>query len=403
MEDPDDFDLDGVNGIPRCQRIGVGPTLGDGTQVMYFSHHGDGWVETPWLWTMHRSPTGVWTEVFSEANPDVLYEGLDWQADTLFVAAHASGVQIHDTDADGVPSLVTTLEGFDNALKLQADGDELWVSDQQDIKLVDISDPHAASIVATVATHARPRDIHLTADRIYIALGSSGLQVFDRHTHAQIALLELDGSAQAVDADDALVAVASWTHTRLYDARDFRLVGTENLETAFEQDLGVVLRGERIWALQWNGVVALDYHRGYVAADAWLAADLFSFDADTAAKILISVHNRGPLDLVVNAVATTDRAWTTSPDSLVVDPGGEGGIELSYTPTATGNSTLSLATNDPDAFENPLVVSLEADDGTRLDVGDKLTDSFAFLDPTGQNDLANLEGNVLVLAYFALF
>ena len=35
--------------------------------------------------------------------------------------------------------------------------------------------------------------------------------------------------------------------------------------------------------------------------------------------------------------------------------------------------------------------------------GDRLDESFAFLDPTGANQLAGLEGQVVVLAYFALF
>ena len=38
-----------------------------------------------------------------------------------------------------------------------------------------------------------------------------------------------------------------------------------------------------------------------------------------------------------------------------------------------------------------------------VDVGDKLTDAWAFLDPSGAGQLSGLEGKVIVLAYFALF
>ena len=61
---------------------------------------------------------------------------------------------------------------------------------------------------------------------------------------------------------------------------------------------------------------------------------------------------------------------------------------------------LTMATNDPDDYHADYQVPLAAISTDQLDVGDSLTSDFDFLDPGG---VSGLEGQVVVLAYFALF
>ena len=61
---------------------------------------------------------------------------------------------------------------------------------------------------------------------------------------------------------------------------------------------------------------------------------------------------------------------------------------------------LGLFTDDPDTYQAHYRLPLVAQDALALDVGDVLDEDYAFLDPEG---LAGLEGQVTVLAYFALF
>jgi len=80
-------------------------------------------------------------------------------------------------------------------------------------------------------------------------------------------------------------------------------------------------------------------------------------------------------------------------------------FEVAFTPPApeSGQGSLILHSDDPDSTQSPMSVLLVARDSPGLDVGDTLTEEFAFLDPAGSPDLSGLEGHVVVLAYFALF
>ena len=80
---------------------------------------------------------------------------------------------------------------------------------------------------------------------------------------------------------------------------------------------------------------------------------------------------------------------------------------MSFTPPRDPSfqlrESLTIHTNDPDAHQSPLELFLVSEVSDLIDEGDLLDQNFAFLDPTGQNQLENLRGKVLVLAYFALF
>jgi hypothetical protein len=118
----------------------------------------------------------------------------------------------------------------------------------------------------------------------------------------------------------------------------------------------------------------------------------------------VVVRNRGDLPLQIGEIKSTDDAFTPSAAALQVPPGQGDFFEVTYAPPASsGQQTLCLASNDPDPQDAVFKLGLLAQGNSRLGVGDALDDSFAFLDPSGQNQVAGLNGHVVVLAYFALF
>jgi len=393
----------------RCQRLDWGPTLADGTRVLYIAHHGDTWVITPHLSTLHVSPGGVLSTIDRIENPELLFEGLRWRDGRLYAAVHADGLRVYTTDAAGVPTLEGEVGGFANAARLDIEGDRLYATDADRIRVFELSDPAAPAPVGEAATAATPRDLDIDAGRAFVALGSDGVEVFELTEggleHAT--LLAIDGSAQAVAAENGLLAVAAWNHVQVRRADDLALLTTRKTRPydEYEQDFGVDLDGGVLHVGEWEGVHLLRYREGYVGADIWLTDDILNFWGDEPWSHTLYVSNRGPLPLCVSDAATSDpEVFSVSPAAFTVAPGVTERVSLTYTPPADGGAhSVSLSTNDPDPEQSPLVLPIYTADGSTLNVGDTLDEAFAFLDPSGEGDRAALDDHVLILAYFALF
>ncbi len=396
----------------RCQRIGVGPLLPGGERVFWLAHHGDSWVNTPSLQTWRITESDQIVQVDLIEDPGTRFEGLLYdERGFLYVATHDGGVRVYEVAEDGAPTIRRVLGGFDNAQKLARDGDRLFVTDETGVVVIDVTEPLAATVVGTVTTAGPPRDLAVGAGRLFAAKGARGVDVFDLDGDALpslVANLASAGSSQAVDVAEGRLAVADWSHVSVYDAATLGRLGSERTRPypRFEQDLGVAWTGDVLAVAEWEAVHLLRWRDGYVAPDAFVGEELLSFDAAEPSVQQIEVVNRGPLELELTSVGASDPAFVPSVEAAVVPPGGSLAIDVAYVPPAPEVSVQSLriVSNDPDVNENPRQVPLHAVDTSALDVGDSiLTEEFAWLDPTGDNDVANLEGRVLVLAYFALF
>ncbi|MCP4869226.1 MAG: hypothetical protein GY898_10965 [Proteobacteria bacterium] len=390
----------------RCQRIGVGPLRDDGARIFWLSHHGDGWIPTPNLITYHLSADDAVTVIDTIEDPEVNFEGLLEHDGFLFVAAHAAGLRVYTYDADGVPTFVHSIvEGFDNASKMAVHGDRLYVTDDDELIVVDITDPTAAAIVGSPLTSGAPRDVAVEGDRIFVAVGARGVDVFDVGPDGalvEVTNLPSDGSSQAVSTSDGVLAVADWSHASMYDVATLVRVGTERTRTFpfFEQDLGIVMTGDVAIVAEWEGMHLLRYAPGYVAPDLFVTDELLGFDAAEASTRTLDLRNRGPLDLVVSSMGVSDDAFTLSDTGLVVPAYDERSVDVTYAPPPPSGSaqTLRIISNDVDATDNPLQIPLHAIDSAGLDVGDSIDyEAFEFLGGEA------LEGKVVVLAYFALF
>jgi hypothetical protein len=394
----------------RCQRIGIGPRTGS-TQIFWLAHHGDSWVPEPSLQTWRLDQFDDLHHVDTLSEPGVRYEGLLFHDGVLYAAAHDGGLRIYSIDDEGQPTLQHVVGGFDNAQKIAAVGATLYITDDDDLLVVDASIPATASVVAEVAVTGSPRDVAASTDRVFVALGARGVDVFDVVDGQLVAAGNLPtmGSSQAVDVNDELLAIADWSHVSIHDADTLiRLGGERNTPYPhFEQDLGVALGLDRtLFVAEWEAVHVLGYRPGYVAPDIHVEGDLFSFPSEEELTRQVRVHNRGPLTLHVESIAVSDPAFAVSHAELSVPPATSTTFDLTYTPPPPDSSIHSIAirSDDPDPHQDLLQLPLHAVDTGAFDVGDSiLVEEFAFLDPTGQGDVANLQGHVLVLAYFALF
>jgi len=392
----------------RCQRAAWGESSEAG-HVLYLAHHGDSWVDTPFLQTWRIQPDGQAVQLDSIG--EALFEGLTWRDGFLYAATHAGGLHIYAAAGEAAPSFIKTVDGFDNAFKsaLSDDGDRLYVIDDELLRVVDVSIPAEAELVGVVELRSRGRDVHVRADRAYVALGGQGVDVFDLaspDTPVRLQTIALDGSAQAVHADGDLLAVAAWRYVALYDTRTLSLVATEEVRGAgeFEQDFGVDLRNGWLYVAEWERLHVLRWRPGYVAPDLWLTNEIFDLPVGEGGARLTRVVNRGPLPLQVRDIATSIPALSVSATSLDVEPGEQVDLELTYNPPADpGPEQITFTSNDVDPGQSVGAVTVRLADSARVDVGEPLGPEWGFLDPTGAGDVENLRGKVVFLAYFALF
>ncbi len=399
----------------RCQRVGIGPTLANGDRVVYLAHHGDTWVTTPFLKTFHRTTAGAMSPVHTIYDDKILFEGVRYHKGHVWVATHGGGVRIYAADAKGKPSYLKTIGGFTNAWKIEMQGDRAWVADGEGgLRVVDVASPKTAAIVQSLKTTALARDVDKNKARVYTALGGGGVDVFNRVANGKLNFafnVPPLGSTQAVSVDGGLLAVANWSHVAVYDSATLQLLGTEKVKLypQFEQDFGVFTSKGIVYTGEWEGLHTLQFKPGFVAPDLWVKEELVSFPPTKGATKAVLVHNRGLVDLEISKIQPADPAqFSVKPDKLVVKPGKAGVVEVTFNGGGAGdfniNSSLWMYTNDPDSGQSPfklmLIVSKQAGS---LNVGDPLPKSFGFLDPKGAGQLSGLKGNVVILAYFALF
>jgi len=394
-------------GIPRCQRAAIGPEE-DGARLVYFAHHGDTVEPTPTLWIVRVEEEGPGDIVDELREVGVLFEGLAVFDDHLWIATHADGVRVYELDELGRPIWIRSVRPFDNAQKIAVRGDFAYVTDQRRIQVLDASDPSAPVALGGVVTSGAPRDVAVDATHVFVALGADGVEVFRRDGSALIRerRLDLDGSAQAVEVHGDYVAIANWDHLALLERDGLDRVGGIRLKQQFEQTWGVAMTDDFVFAAEWFATHTLAIRPGFVAPELASETELLTFTAGQPDSRTVWFTNRGPLNALLGEVQSDHPAFEASLTETRVRPGDRAAVIVSYDPGGgdpPDRPRLALWSNDPSDTESPLPLALFAADTELLDVGDRLTEDFAFLDPTGQGELANLEGKVTLLEYFALF
>ena len=396
----------------RCQRIAFGSKTATGDQVLYLAHHGDTWVPSPFLSTHHLDVHGDVVTVGTLDEPGILYEGMAWTDGLLLVAAHGAGLRLYETDAQGLPTFSVALDGFQNATKIAVAGTYAYVADAQGgLKVVSFADPDAPEIVQSLPTNGKTADVIAHQGRVFVALGGSGVDVFDASDPGSLVLtdhIDTVGSVQAVAADGDLLALAAWSHVAVHSVSTLQLLGTEQVRSFphFDEILAVDVVGNNIFVGEWEGLHVLEYRQGRVGPDLWIEDELLAFDGDEAGARAVIMHNRGPLELEVTDIQAEDGgAWSVDKSAATIPPGEAAVVEVVYDPQGGpgGDSKIVFETNDPDAYQSPFELHLIAGSSSKIGVGDMLNSSFGFLDPTGGGQVANLQGSVVVLAYFALF
>ena len=407
--------------LTRCQNILAGGSTSDGQRVLYVSHHGDAYVPTGGLYVVQADPdTGHLAVTQSIEEIGTSFEGGTIVGDRLWIGLHGAGVRRYDIGPEGTLTEVDTLtEGFDNAWRMTHDGATLYVADGNDgLKIVD---PGTGAVIGAASTAGFAKDVVVTNGMAFVAASTLGVHVFDVSDPTSPTSLDVvftHGTALdvALFGGGQRVAVANLVDVTVIDASDPQSVQVVAVDRGTDKSgqtprhLSIGADDDIIAAGEWLGLGMLRWVDGPAGPEFHAERQTLSVggvDVGASADVAVNIVNRGPAQLeITSAVLQTD-VFTVSPTTLSIAAGEMLGLALTFTPSKAGevSETLTLTTNDPD--EQRVVIDVVGNPTSAgLNVGDALTDDFDFLDvasPAGDQEIGNLQGNVLLLAYFATF
>ena len=396
--------------FPRCQH--TSGTL-DGTGALdrvAFTNKGDELQPTPFVSVVEVS-TGA--ELGPFVSPGVSFEGVAMRDDLVFAAAHGDGLFILEVEAGDLVERAR-LDGFENAWGLELLGNTLVVADGTGgIKLVDVSDPTAPAFVGALDLPGASLDVEIDAatQLAYLAAGGSGVHVVDLAGPDLVTTIDTPGSALQVALAGERIYVADWNDVRLYDVADPAAVvalGKERpqVESAFPRVLGIAARDDAVFVGEWTKLWIYEPQFDVGAPDIQLSVRDVIFETtpvgETTSKAII-VENVGALPLEVSEIKIPG-PFTASPSSLVVAPGQASLVELLFTPVndTLESHTLTVCSNDIDEPERDVFVFGNPPPGGTT-IGGPAPETRVNLVEGGQLDVAELRGNVVLLAYFATF
>ena len=395
--------------FPRCQHVALDA---DGQRAV-LTNRGDEVQPTPWLFVY---------DVEDPATPlalrgwsgDASIEGVVWHGDRIYAAAHTAGILVfEDTGGDALEMVGSYADADSDAWLPVVHGEHLYVAEgSHGVRVYDISADDPAPIAA-VPLEGSSRDLALDGDTLFVAASSAvvALDIADPTAPAQVASTPTPGTAVALArGDDGLIYTAEWDEVRAYDpAQSLQRVWSEVVPTGddFSRVLTVAAHPDRtrVYAGEWTGMHIFESHPGATGPDIVAAPTSVQFgriEVGDDDDHVVLIRNEGDQTLHVYGYESSRAAVSVDDACFEVEPGAVHALELRFTPDTdtTIAGQVELLTDDPDEPEYEVRFVGNA---AGADVGDPMPD-FMLQDLEGNDwTRADLDGKVVLLAYFATF
>lgn len=396
--------------FPRCQHV----ALDDDSLRAVITNRSDEIQPQPWLYLMDLAnpqapaPLRGWTG-------DDLIEGVVLQGDRIWAAAHESGILVfEDQGGSDLVQIGSFSDGSSDAWQPVKIDDTLFVAEgTTGLRSYDISGDDPV-LLDTLALEGSSKDVVARGNELFVASSSVlyGVDVSDPSAMTITAERSVTGTAVGLSlgADDVLYT-AEWDEVRGYDSTDSELplLWAEQVPTqdAFSRILDVEAdpSNGRVYAGEWTGMHAYASTPSVSAPDIQLDPANLQFGTvepgESQTRVII-IRNTGTELLEVTNVVTTSENAVPSERCFNVDPGGAYAIEVRVDAGSDANfgGRIEFTTNDPDESAAEATFTGNA---IGADVGDPVPE-FLLQDTEGNSwSSAELEGNVIVLAYFATF
>ena len=185
---------------------------------------------------------------------------LDTDGNIVAVAAHEDGVKIFNLITPSELSLASTIE-CTNAWAVAIKDNLLFIGDESNIRIVNISNINNPELLSIVNLSNAIKDIIIDQDKLYVALGSDGVALYEINGNSinHLDTYNTNTLANRLSAFNGKVAVADWDDVEVleWNGSELNLVGyknTGNRTMAVAADVH-----DYIYSIEWASVQSFEY------------------------------------------------------------------------------------------------------------------------------------------------
>jgi hypothetical protein len=291
----------------------------------------------------------------ASGRPQTGLEGIVAAGGVLYAAAQTQGLVW--LDASSMNLLGSDAEPT-NAIDVAITGSTLWVADRErGLLSYGLDASGSPGFIGELGLDGSAQAIDAVDGVVAIASGGEVhlIDGQDPNSPSLVSTIRITGVATRVSLRDAAtLAVAAWNDTRIYDISDLSSPALLAVEDATSSAMSVAWVGENLVVGDWDDLrtyaVDLDARGAEWTARSWAAV---TAPAGEALSYNMLVHNEGTLDLGVTAGSCAGAEVSITPEALTLGPDERGTFILSGT-SATSDPytvTCTFETTDPDETE----------------------------------------------------
>lgn len=277
------------------------------------------------------------------------HEDISADGGVVLLGALDEGLVVMDSDLNRLATVpadtafgVSILDGRG----LFADGDELV--------LLDLSEPSNPVELDRASLRGTGRDIDFDGADVAVAMGGSGVDVFEVVDDALVATGELDvpGSAFGVSLDGDWLWVAAWEVTALAWLGDGGPVVVGH-EDPLQSAMGIGAYEGVVAVADWQSLTVLQHNEGLAGPELHDPSPIW-VESGSTENVAVVITNWGALELELSLTTTSDFELSTG--SLSLSPSGSEVIQLTPPGDQGEQAVIDYTSNDPDETSGQIVV-----------------------------------------------
>lgn len=354
------------------------------------------------------------------------YEGVDVENGVVYVALKDHGLGVYRRAAKtNVLSRIGAIGGLGSTWGVRVSNHTAFVTALEGrLAAVDVTDPSRPKLLGAVATGGVSRGLAVDGQTAYVAAGTEGLVVVDVSDPTNprvVGKAQTRGTAVRVDYSAGHAFVAAWNDARVYDVSRPaapRFIGAVRLTTdvtypdhgraaVTARTLGIAANGHDVFVGNWWVPYSYRLYPDRTGPSLVLPEEINLTDfgpvaAGTSSTIPIEIKNQGTAPVTLFNNWTTENSFSVTPEQLEIGPGATGTLDLTYK-AASGEAEkaiLSIWSDDP---LQPVRTGFLVGNQEGLGVGKKLPETKVTLLDGSEWSSSQVQGKVMLLAYFATF
>ena len=361
------------------------------------------------------SNNGVYiVDISNPTNPDnlgrisgtngLILEDLKTFNDVMAVCAHEDGVRLYDISNPNNPIFLSIIP-TDNAWTVGLVVDYIYVGDNSNILVVNITDIDNPIVELTLDTGNAIKDIIIKDNLLYAALGSQGVNIYNISNNSEPVLLDNYNTstlAHRLSSFEDKLAVCDWDDVEIlqWDGINLNLVGHKNTTN---RTMGIATKENFIYSAEWASIQVMEYGE-VIAPDIDLSSTYFIYpyvENGDSYSIFIDVINNG------NEILSISDNYTTNPEFSIInpldtlEPGESQMVEIEYM-ASEDNASGSYRIYSNDSDQDEIICQLIGNvDGANL--GELAPDFNLEYIANGEGyfQLSNNLDKIIVIAFFA--